>query len=179
MSRFRMLNVVVALGLGAAVLAGCSSSSKKTSTSATTAAGGVTAPSSGGSGTTVNVTLTDTKGLDAPMSLTPSVASAPSGDVTFVVKNAGTIDHEMIVVKTDTPFDQIPVVDSGDPPSSVATGGDKIDEANNVGETGDPNLKAGETRTFTIKGLAAGKYALVCNIAKHYGLGMRAAFTVS
>ena len=33
-------------------------------------------------------------------------APRPAGDVTFVVKNAGTIEHEMIVLKTDTPFDQ-------------------------------------------------------------------------
>ena len=105
--------------------------------------------------------------------------SAPAGDIKFTVKNTGTIDHEMIVLKTDTPFDQMPVVDAGDPPVPVASGADKVDEANNVGETGDPNLKPGDTRTFTITGLTPGHYVLVCNIAKHYGLGMRAAFTVT
>ena len=50
---------------------------------------------------------------------------------------------------------------------------------NNIAETGDPNLKPGETRSFTAKNVTAGNYALVCNIAKHYGLGMRAPFTVT
>jgi uncharacterized cupredoxin-like copper-binding protein len=127
----------------------------------------------------IDVALTDTKGLDGPMAITPFATTAPAGDVTFVVKNLGTIEHEMVVLKTDTPFDKIPVADSGDPPVPVTSGADKIDEAANVAETGDPNLQPGDTRTFTITGLTPGHYVLVCNIAKHYGLGMRAAFTVT
>ena len=49
----------------------------------------------------------------------------------------------------------------------------------NVGETGDPDVKPGVVRTFTIKNMKPGAYVLVCNIAEHYGLGMRAAFTVT
>ena len=92
---------------------------------------------------TVNVTLSDQSGVNAPMAVTPSSCVAAAGNVTFVVKNTGTVEHEMIVLKTDTPFDQLPVVDAGDPPAAVTTGADKVDEANNVGETGDPNLKPG------------------------------------
>ena len=40
------------------------------------------------------------------------------------------------------------------------------------------DLKPGETRTFKIKNMVAGKYVLLSNIAKQYGMGMRAAFTV-
>jgi len=127
----------------------------------------------------VNVTVGDTTGLNGPMTLVPTPAAVAAGNVTFVVKNTGTIDHEMIVLKTDTAFDKLPVVDGGDPPAPVTTGADKVDEGTKVGETGDPNLKAGETRTFTIKNMVAGKYVLVCNIAKHYGMGMRAAFNVT
>ncbi|MFI5042487.1 MAG: hypothetical protein ACHQNA_11690, partial [Acidimicrobiales bacterium] len=83
----------------------------------------------------VDVALTDTKGLDGPMAVTPFATSAPAGDVTFNVKNLGTVDHELVVIKTDDPFDQIPIADSGDPPAPVTTGADKIDEANNIGET--------------------------------------------
>ena len=122
------------------------------------------------SGTTVNVVVGDTKGTDGPMTLTVSPASVPAGDVTFTVKNTGTIDHEMVVLKTDVAFDQLPVGKS-EP--------DKVDESANIGETGDPALKPGETRSFTIKAMEAGQYVLVCNIAKHYAMGMRAAFTVT
>ena len=179
MVRPRVVSLLVPLVVAAAVLAACSSSSKKSaSTTGTTSSGGVTVPAST-AGNSVNATLGDTKGVDAPMTLTVSTSSAKAGDVSFNVKNGGTIEHEMVVLKTDTPFDQLPVSFGGDPPSSVASGGDKVDEATKVGETGDPNLKPGDTRTFTVKGMAPGHYVFVCNIAKHYGLGMRAAFTVS
>jgi uncharacterized cupredoxin-like copper-binding protein len=125
----------------------------------------------------IDVVLSDS-GPSGPMSLVPFDSSAPAGDITFRVKNLGTMEHEMIVLKTDTPFDQLPVTDGGDPPAPVATGANKVDEANNVAETGDPNLKPGDTRTFSAK-LAAGHYVLVCNLAGHYQMGMRAPFTVT
>jgi uncharacterized cupredoxin-like copper-binding protein len=172
----RLVTIVFTLSLGVALIAGCSSSSSSKS-SKKSSGGGVTV-SSEAPGTPVAVTVSDTKGLDAPETLVPSVVSVVPGNVTFTVKNTGTIDHEMLVIKTDTPFDQLPIVDAGDPPATVTTGADKIAETGNVGETGDPNLKPNTTRVFTIKNLAAGNYVLACNIAKHYGLGMRAAFTV-
>ena len=125
---------------------------------------------------TINVQLAD-HGPTGPMSVTPDSFVGAAGKITFVVKNGGTMEHEMIVLKTDTPFDQLPVADAGDPPAPVTSGADKVDEANNVAETGDPNLKPGETRTFTAT-LAAGLYVLVCNLAGHYQMGMRAPFTV-
>jgi uncharacterized cupredoxin-like copper-binding protein len=187
-------------GLG---LAGCSSSSNSSSTASTAANGGAnvatSAPASsspsgtaeptgttatGPSGSTVagaqvNITVGDTSGLNGPMTLVATPASVKAGDVTFNVKNTGTIEHEVIVLKTDTAYDKLPVVDSGDPPVSVATGADKVDESSSVGETGDPNIQPGETRSFTVKDMTAGKYVLVCNIAQHYAMGMRAPFTVT
>ncbi len=125
--------------------------------------------------TKVNVALGDTKGA-SPMTLRLSPATAPAGDVTFVVKNNGTIVHEAVVLKTDVPFDQLPITYGGDPPVPVATGANKVSEDANIGETGDPDLKPGGTRTFTIKNMTPGHYVVVCNIANHYGMGMRAAF---
>jgi uncharacterized cupredoxin-like copper-binding protein len=126
--------------------------------------------------TVVTVTLGDTAGLSGPMTLTASPATAPAGKVKFVVTNSGTIIHEMIVLKTKTAFDQLPVVDSGDPPVRAASGANKVDEGKSVGETGDINK--GKTKSVTLK-LKKGSYVLVCNKAEHYGLGMRAAFTVT
>jgi uncharacterized cupredoxin-like copper-binding protein len=112
------------------------------------------------------------------MTLTVAPASAPAGDVTFVVKNAGSMVHEAVVLQTDVPFDKLPVTDAGDPPVPVASGGNKVSEDHNVGETGDPDLEPGGTRTFTIKHMVAGKYVIVCNLAGHYTAGMRAALTI-
>jgi len=176
----RILSVGVALALGTALVTGCGSSSSKKSSTKSSGGGGVTTTKAAGGGTTVNVTVSDTKGTDGPMTLVATPASVPAGKVTFVVKNTGTIDHEVLVIGPGIDaYDKIPVTDAGDPPAPVATGADKINEDKNVGETGDPNLKPGETRSFTVDKLDAGSYALVCNIAKHYGLGMRAAFTVT
>jgi uncharacterized cupredoxin-like copper-binding protein len=174
MPRIRTMVMAMTLTTGL-LLVGCSSDKKTDSSSS----GGVTVTTAAASGTKVAVTVSDTKGLDAPMTMTATPTTVPAGDVTFSVKNTGTIDHEMLVVKTDTPFDQIPITDAGDPPAPVTTGADKVSEDGKVGETGDPNVKPGETRTFTVKGMTAGKYVLLCNIAKHYGLQMRMAFTVS
>jgi uncharacterized cupredoxin-like copper-binding protein len=126
--------------------------------------------------TTVNVTLADTQGLNAPMTMTVTPASAKAGKVKFVVANTGTIVHELIVLKTTTPFDQLPVADAGDPPAPVTSGANKVSEATSAGETG--NVASGKTKSVTLT-LKKGTYALVCNIAQHYGLGMRAAFSVT
>jgi uncharacterized cupredoxin-like copper-binding protein len=127
----------------------------------------------------MHVTLSDTSGEAGSMSLTASPAAVPAGDVAFVVKNTGTIEHEAIVLKTNVPFDKLPVTDGGDPPVRVTTGANKVSEDTNIGETGDPNLQPGDTRVFTIKNMTPGSYVIVCNLAGHYGKGMRAAFTVS
>ena len=174
MSDFRAGMVVVALTVSATMLA-CSSSSPTASSSSTTAPSSTTTAAAAASGaSTVNVTLTDAGGFK----LVPSPGTAKAGDVTFVITNTGTVEHEMLIVKTDTPFDQIPVTDAGDPPVSVATGANKIAETNSVADTG-TNLKPGETRNLSAKSLAPGNYVLVCNIAGHYQLGMRAPLTVT
>jgi uncharacterized cupredoxin-like copper-binding protein len=124
----------------------------------------------------VTVTLGDTAGLNGPMTMTVSPATVPAGKVKFVATNSGTVIHELIVLKTKLPFDKLPVADAGDPPHRVSTGANKVDEGKNIGETGD--IGKGKTKSVTLK-LKKGSYVLVCNIAQHYGLGMRAAFTVT
>jgi len=178
--RIRRLSQYVAVLAIVGLAAGCASS-RSSASGANTVEGGVKIPSSTPASTasTVHVTLSDTRGLGGPMTLTASPATAPAGDVTFVVKNTGTIDHEAVVLKTSDPYNKIPISDGGDPPAPVAHGANKVSEDANIGETGDPNLKPGDTRTFTIKNMTAGSYVIVCNIAEHYGAGMRAPFTVS
>ncbi len=167
----RIATVIACIGLVGA-LAGCAKN-PSSATGVNSLEDGVKIPSSAPV-TTVNVTLGDSKGLGGPMTLTVSPATVPAGDVTFVVKNTGTIDHEAIVLKTNVAYNKLPVTYGGDPPAPVKTGADKVGEDTNIGETGDPNLKPGDTRTFTIKNLTPGNYDIVCNLARHYGKGMRA-----
>ena len=179
MARIKVGSVVVALALVVA-LTGCSSSSKSSSSTSSAAGVSVTTATTMAPSKTINVVVGDTKGLNGPMTLTATPNVGLAGDVTFIVKNTGTIEHEVIVLKlaAGQTADKLPVVDAGDPPASVATGADKVDETSSVGETGGENLKPGESRTFVVTGMTAGNYALVCNIAQHYQMGMYAPFTV-
>ena len=159
-SHFTAGTMALVFALGA--VAGCSSA----------------AATSAPSGTEVHVSITDHTAVNLPMTFVIDKSTAPAGDVTFVVKNDGTIAHELVVLQTDTASDQIPVNAAGDPPAPVATGANKILEDNNVGETGEPDVAKGDTRTFTIKAMKPGHYVLVCNLAAHYQMGLRADFTV-
>ena len=98
--------------------------------------------------TTVTVVVGDTQGLNGPMTMTVTPASAPAGKVKFTVKNHGTIIHEMVVLKTTTPFDQLPVANN------------KVSESKRAGEMGD--IGKGKTKSKTLQ--AQGRQA-TCSCA--------------
>jgi uncharacterized cupredoxin-like copper-binding protein len=72
----------------------------------------------------------------------------------------------MVVLKTDEAIDALKI--------DAAT--NRVSEDTTVGEVGETDI--GKTGSVTID-LKPGKYILVCNIEKHYGQGMRVAFTVT
>jgi hypothetical protein len=102
--------------------------------------------------------------------LTISSPSAPAGEVSFEVKNAGELPHELLVIRTDLdaaelPFEDFKVVEEG------------LDIVAAL-----EDLAAGESGTLTAE-LEAGHYVLICNLSGHYeesqfGPGMRANFDV-
>lgn len=145
------------------VLASCSSDSDSDSSSDTTAAGGGVTVTTAGEGTPVAVEAGDIS--DTEQYLTPVPDSVAAGPTTFTFTNAGNREHEMVVLKTDTPADQIEVNSE-----------DKVSEDDSLGEV--PETPEGESGSITLD-LDAGKYVLVCNIAEHYGQGMYAAFTAT
>jgi uncharacterized cupredoxin-like copper-binding protein len=95
--------------------------------------------------------------------LKPARPSAPPGPVTFVVRNAGRLDHEFVVLKTNLA------------PSRLPQRGTKAAEPGRVGKI--PKFKAGVTKRLTLN-LRAGKYVLICNVPTHYRAGQRSAFRV-
>jgi uncharacterized cupredoxin-like copper-binding protein len=139
----RKLKLMAMIAISAALLVGCSTA-------------GASAKS-----TSVNVALADT------MKITVDRNSVPAGLVTFVVKNNGLLEHELVVIKTDVAEDKL-APDTSEP--------GKMDEAGNMGETGD--MIAGASNTFTIT-LPAGHYVLMCNEVGHYVGGMHLNFTVN
>ena len=92
----------------------------------------------------------------------PSSTRASAGRVTFNVHNTGKVTHEFVVIRTNKQ-------------AGALLKGSRADESGNVGETGD--LAPGDVKRLTLK-LAAGHYALICNLPGHYQAGQYANFTV-
>ena len=172
----RVLFCLTVGALGAASLTGCSGD-KGTSTGTTAApttavpvpqttaqASAVTepqttaAPSTTVLGTPVLVTASD-------YLLTVDRASVQPGAVTFTLANTGAERHDMVVLKTDEPFDGLAV----DPYFTVS-------EDTAVGKIG--RVSSGSSSILSLD-LEPGRYVLVCNISTHYQAGMRVAFTVT
>lgn len=130
-------------------------------------AAGVAAASSGGhsgavsagsrAASRVSVKLVEFKVIPVPK-------RAPAGKVAFVVRNAGRLPHEFVVLKTSRAARKLPVK------------GSRAVEVGRVGETG--TLKPGATRTLTLS-LKPGHYVLLCNLPGHYKLGQFVDFTVA
>ena len=94
-------------------------------------------------------------------------ASAPAGAVKFSVTNAGSVTHELVVLKTAIAQNQLPANLSQ--PAEVTEPGflAKV-----------PLLAPGQTGSLTLT-LTPGSYVLICNQPAHYLVGMHTAFTVN
>ena len=96
----------------------------------------------------------------------PEASEVGAGAITFAVANKGETEHELVVLKTDTPADKLAVQDS------------KVDEDTAGESQGEiAEFEAGKTISKTFD-LAPGHYIFLCNITGHYGLGMHKDFTV-
>ena len=154
MHRTRGVLLIVAGSVVAWSASACASSG-----AAPTAAPTGSAPSQSASTGSVAVELIEGK-------VTPDPASAPAGPITFALKNIGMNVHEFVVIKTDMKADALPVTDGVVDESALTV----------VGQVENIALRA--TPTLDVE-LAAGHYALICNIKDHYGAGMHADFEAS
>ncbi len=100
-----------------------------------------------------------------------SSGTVQQGSIRFVAYNRGSQDHELVIARTDLPFDQLPVNPEND---SVEEG----DDVRVVAEIEPDELPPGKSASTTVE-LQEGKYVLLCNISGHYRQGMRQAFTVT
>jgi uncharacterized cupredoxin-like copper-binding protein len=100
------------------------------------------------------------------MSIALQTNSVPAGPTIFDVTNAGTVTHELVVIRTDLAFDKLPAN-----PEEAG----KVEEDGSLGESGD--ITAARSSSFLLT-LSPGKYVLICNEPGHYAAGMRIAFTV-
>jgi uncharacterized cupredoxin-like copper-binding protein len=98
-------------------------------------------------------------------SIAVTPATAKAGVVKIGIRNLGTMVHDFDLYKTDLPFDKLPV-DGGS--ATVKIDG-LVKQMRNIS----PN------RVTTLDAqVAAGSYVIICNVAGHYQLGMRAALKV-
>jgi uncharacterized cupredoxin-like copper-binding protein len=173
-SAFSIFALIALLLSGATLLAVAFKLNAKTTTTRTVTAPAVAAstpstvaaPSTAAAPTTAAATapaLAHTVGVSLrEYSVNPTAKAAAAGKVTFRVRNAGSITHEFVVLRTSKAADAL-------------LKGARADESGNVGETGD--LKAGASKTLKLN-LKPGHYALICNLPGHYAAGQHTDFTV-
>ena len=108
-------------------------------------------------------------------SLTLSPEEVADGRVRFLVTNAGSLSHELLVVKSDLPAAELPITERRADLTKV-----------NVEGGGDRLVAPGETLTLDFH-LSDGKYVLLCNLLEatsdgpprgHYQSGVYASFYV-
>ena len=112
----------------------------------------------GGGPLSVDVTLNE-------FSVQAEAETAAPGNVEFVVKNLGDVQHEFIVVRWDGPVEGLPVEGAHV----------QLDRVDVVAQEG--SLKGGDEREVNAQ-LSLGNYALLCNQPGHYESGMRTRFGV-
>lgn len=113
-------------------------------------------------------TVTQVKVIETEMAIELSPSTVPAGEVEFIADNQGQLPHEMEIIKTDLPLDQMPIKDNRLERKKV---GEKIDEI----EAED--LPSGAIATLMTH-LEPGRYLIECNIPGHFQAGMKAELVV-
>jgi uncharacterized cupredoxin-like copper-binding protein len=123
---------------------------------------------------TVTVTPSTAEQAYVPAALSEWHVAAPStikaGTVNLEAANFGTIQHELLVFKSDLPPSSFPVDKDGNivedgPGITLVSDGDNIDP--------------GKTQTRTVDLTQPGTYLFVCNIPGHFKAGMFSEVTVT
>lgn len=154
------LGAMMSVAIAGILLAGCGSSDNTTTTTQTetgAAAGG------GASGKAVEIKMGD-------YFFAPNSASAKAGQTTIEAPNEGSVEHELVLFKTNMNPANLPTESSG------GVDEEKLDkEAEEVGEIAD--VEAGDTKSEEFN-LSPGKYVMFCNLPGHYAQGMYGTVTV-
>jgi uncharacterized cupredoxin-like copper-binding protein len=159
----KALTVLIA-ALAVLALAGCSSSKSEDTGGGGQSGGGVTVTTAASAGPMI-VNVEGGEKSDGTYYLTVTPASVKAGPTKITFKNVGTKEHEVVVLKTDTPADKLEV-----------DANHTVSESDSVGE--DSETDPGKTKSTTID-LQPGNYVLVCNIERHYEKGMYGTLTVT
>jgi uncharacterized cupredoxin-like copper-binding protein len=156
----RLLAFPVALCAAAGLIAaGCGGGDETTTVTETAATGGAAA-----GGNSLEIKMGD-------FFFDPKNGSAPSGPTTIEAPNEGSVEHELVVFKSDMNPANLPTESNGDVDE------EKMDqEAEEKGEI--PDVEPGETKSEDFE-LTPGKYVIFCNLPGHYAQGMYGTITVT
>lgn len=93
----------------------------------------------------------------------------PAGQVNLRITNTGAMAHELEVLTLPDGVDVNNIPVSGEVAQTDSVGMVALDEVEDILPQGTPTLSLN---------LAPGRYAFICNLPAHYGLGMRVEVTV-
>lgn len=118
-------------------------------------------------GRTVGVTLDE-------WALTPDRVTVPAGRVTFETRNAGALEHELLVVRTELPAEKV-----RDPRfAGVYVLGRPHDHFAKLQGLRSSHIEPGRARVDAVD-LEPGNYVLLCSLPKHLERGQVAELRVT
>ena len=160
----RGLFAVMALSAIAAVLAaGCGSESGTTTTTENESEAAATG-GAGSGGAALSIKMGE-------FFFSPKNTEAQAGPTTIEAPNEGSVEHELVVFKTNMDPAKLPTEASGE------VNEEKMDKiAESAGEI--PDVEAGETKSAQFE-LTPGRYVIFCNLPGHYAAGMYGTLTVT
>jgi uncharacterized cupredoxin-like copper-binding protein len=151
------------LAIAAILIAGCGGDDGTTTTTENESEAAATG-GGGGGGATLEIKLGD-------FFFAPKDATAKAGPTTIEAPNEGSVEHELVLFKTNMDPAKLPTEAGGEVDE------EKLDEiAEEGGEV--PDVEAGETKSGKFD-LKPGKYVMFCNLPGHYAQGMYGTLTVS
>ena len=122
--------------------------------------------SGGGEGGDLDVVLDE-------YSVVTDLDTLPEGPIKFDIKNAGDVQHELLIVRSDIPGAELPTKDDG----SFDEGAGGVDVEREIDD-----IEAGDKTSRSYE-LDPGNYVLLCNIVdgetSHYALGMWTQLTIT
>jgi len=152
------------LALTVVFIAGCGddNGTTTTTTEAETAASGG-AGAGAGAGASLTIKMGD-------FYFAPKNATAQAGKTTIEAPNEGSVEHELVLFKSNMNPAKLPTDANGDVDE------EKLDEvAEEAGEV--PDVEAGDSKSGEFN-LKPGKYVMFCNLPGHYAQGMYGTLTV-
>ena len=114
--------------------------------------------------------------------ITPETATLKAGKVSFLAENAGKVEHELLVLRTDRAAGDLPLGLEGPalglPGMKLVLGTPhKHGELFEPGSLKTRHILPGSTRRDVVT-LTKGRYVLLCNLPGHYQAGQRATLVV-